>query len=765
MKTVDLMLIRSRGEGEEERRALEEQLRRLNEISLERGLRFRLLGPEEGVESGSCRLCLLLLFNRADEALRRSFEEAYRLFRETGSPAILTFFHRGEGYAPEQSLLEFSTHLSDELGHYYKTFESFDTVMLSLLMQIKLMDLDLPVEFRDGEASVDGKRFLSLESLPALANNTDFRRLKEDLARREQEYLLARTRFPEDPGREEEFLQAARRRNESRDALRELEKDLCALMLSAQEQSAGDGLSARQRKALELVEQGRCREAESLLDLGEILTEAAGEEALAERLRARLEQRVRELMQKIGILRTLRSEPGRFDRIREVYGKAVELEERNHLSKRAMRAFCAWLYERGENEAAVRSGLRCRTYLELEGDPAYLAELDDLLGLAHLSLNEFEEAEEELQRAGDALERLARKDEGKYLVHAAEVWGNLGVLYETIGDASQAEESYLRARSAYERLSRSDPGGFRGYLAGVWANLGDLYRSQGRTSQGEKALRKAVELYSALAAEHPETFSANLAAARINLGKLMHLQGRVGEAEEEYTKAEQLLRPLEAEDPLLYLPWLANVSGLMGVLLAGQERYLGAGMRLSRSKQIYEALAKEDPKARDDLVSACMALGDVHKANGLPWQAEPEYRRAAELLEELAREDPRYLRELEQIWASLGMLCDSLGETAREEAAYLRAKELLALLPADQQRACRNERAGICNNLGALYHAAGHFDRAEREYGEAEALFAALAAEDRRFRAPLRSVQDNRKRMEKDRRRQQGGGKRGFWSF
>ena len=326
MTFINIFLASSVVELKDDRLAIGDYIRKLNDIYMERNIYFRLfLCEDEDAAMADMRkqeqynqqirqsqLFLILIFNNAGEYTREEFDVAYRNFREAGAPAIVTCFRQGEGYSPQQSVLDFMKKLDGELGHYFKVYSHIDSLKLALLMQVKLMKLDLPVELETGKVLISGQEALTLDSLPLLLNNTDYRQLREEYENAEKAFQETKARYLQNPEDEEDFFRASGRRNKARAALQEMEKFLFSMLTGMEEKGMKGELTLREREALALLEQGKSREASAMLDEKEIEADADRGASLAEQGRGIQEQCVRELLTKISIEMTMTADQERF---------------------------------------------------------------------------------------------------------------------------------------------------------------------------------------------------------------------------------------------------------------------------------------------------------------------------------------------------------------------------------------------------------------------------------------------------------------------
>jgi|GEM_PF-7131761 len=428
MTTIHIFLGSSLDELRLDREEMGNYVRMLNDVYIDRGVYIKLYEceyenaamvkgrkqEEYNEEIRQSDIFLVLFYNKAGQYTIEEFREAYKQFQSTGAPAILTCFRQGEGYAPDQSVLEFMNELDEQIGHYFKRYTHIDSVKLTLLLQMKLMKLDVPIELEESAVTVGGKQLLTLENIPMWAKNADFQSLKERYQACERAYLDAKAATT-DPVTDPVFLRASEQWNEAKKALRELEQELFSIALKIEEKNNDGTLTERQRKAYELMEQGDSEGAGKIMDLREILDDAKDTEAwkqqehekVDQQANKKLEQNVQELLLRIEILKTQVQNPSRFEEIQETFEEAVGIEKRNHLKKIAMRKYVLYLYDQNDYNDAIPLAKQYLNDVEQHGDKKQIAGAANMLGLLYHDTNRLESAEQEYLRVKRRREQLA----------------------------------------------------------------------------------------------------------------------------------------------------------------------------------------------------------------------------------------------------------------------------------------------------------------------------------------------------------------------
>ena len=609
MTTIHIFLGSSLDELRLDREEMGNYVRKLNDIYRDRDVYIKLYEceyenaamvkgrkqEEYNEEIRQSDIFLVLFYNTAGQYTKEEFYEAYKQFQKTGTPAILTCFRQGEGYAPEQSVLEFMDELGEQLGHYFKRYTHIDSVKLTLLLQMKLMKLDVPIEVEESLITVGGTPVLTLKNIPMWAKNADFQSLKEQYQACERAYLDAKAATT-DPVTDPVFLRASEQWNEAKKNLRELEQELFSIALKIEEKNNDGTLTERQRKAYELMEQGDAEGANNILDLREILDDVAHAEALAQQADEKLEQHVQEMLQKIEILKTQVQKTSRFEEIQEIFEKAVGIEERNHLTRNALREYVSYLHDQKDYSHAIPLAKQYLNYVEQHGDESDIADAANLLGISYAKTNRMELAEQEFVRVKEIYEQLETENPLVYLSDLAMSYNNLGSLYAETERADEAEQEYFQAKEIYEQLATEHSSAHQPGLADTCSNLGILYVKTDRTEEAKREFLRSKEIREQLAAENPLVYQLDLASSYNDLGFVYSKTDHMDEAEQEYLRAKEIYEQLEAERLSAYQPGLATTCNNLGMLYLNIHRIELAEQEFLQSKEIYEQLIEISPE-------------------------------------------------------------------------------------------------------------------------------------------------------------------------
>lgn len=275
MKYINLFLASSIVEFEAQRKELGDYIRSLNDIYVRRGIYFDLticedlstaVAKERKQAEYNAKILdsqyFFVLFGKAaGEYTVEEFNVALESFRERGAPQIYTYFMElPQGESPEVSVTNFMQRLDQEIGHYYSTFSHLDSIKLHLLLELtRDKTLHSQVKFEDGQAIVDGNSLLVLGNIPVYSKNEMVQRLMAEKTKLDEEFSVLTVEFAATRSREllSRLSELGARRKEVTEQLHQLEMSVLNIYNdTAEKRSLGQALNWREKKALELLDQG-----------------------------------------------------------------------------------------------------------------------------------------------------------------------------------------------------------------------------------------------------------------------------------------------------------------------------------------------------------------------------------------------------------------------------------------------------------------------------------------------------------------------------
>ena len=252
-------------------------LNQLNRHFLPRGIEFVPTLPTESATDGD--LAVVLYWKDFGDLPKVEFEQAYEVFKKEAQPKIYVFFREPAPDAME-ALKAFRDSFATKYGHFYCHFETVDSVKFQMTVQSLAL---LPEAVAQDALKIDGEKIVmgsatvaSLENLPFAKLNSRRRILQRKVAKAAQEVEELEGEVdaaPDDEDLKDSLRQARVAHNALREELRQHDGFLFGLAMHIAKEST-KGMDERVRKARELFEQGKAREANQLLALPEMETQA-----------------------------------------------------------------------------------------------------------------------------------------------------------------------------------------------------------------------------------------------------------------------------------------------------------------------------------------------------------------------------------------------------------------------------------------------------------------------------------------------------------
>ena len=746
MKIIKIFLASSIDDLADDRVKVGDFFTALNNIYLERDIFFKLIKCEnydsalakEGKQTEydeeirNSDLVFFLFFKKAGKYTKHEFEVALEKFKEADKPKIVTYFKQVEdGEDIIDEVKAFMQMLDTELNHYYKEYKNIDMLKLSMLMQIKLMQLDASdFKIMDGKIYFNGGVIASVDNIPMFSKNDDLKAKKDRLAEILPKYYELQEKYMADKSDMEAYKaysEVASEKAELEESIRAKEKEIFGIAENITEKTAKGGLSRRQKRGYHLLERGDYDRALEVLDPEEIYAEMEHNSKLADNMQQRLQTNVDELLLRIEALKAKGITTESVKEICEIYERACEETRKHNLDKDVFYKHAEFLYKQKDYYKAVEVAKELEYYYsnpreQVEEDK--IARLYNLLGLLYQDLNCYSEAEEMYKKDIEITERLVAKNPEAYEGSLAMYYNNIGWLYYKTNRYSEAEEMYKKAIEIKERLAAKHPEAYEGDLANSYNNIGVLYEDLNRYSEAEEMYKKAIEIKERLAAKHPEAYEGDLATIYDNIGNLYYKTNRYSEAEEMYKKDIEIRKRLAAKHPEAYEDSLATSYNNIGNLYGKTNRYSEAEEMYKKAIEIRERLAAKHPEAYEgDLAISYNNIGNLYDKTNRYSEAEEMYKKAIEISERLATKHPEAYELFGAIsYNNIGSLYYKTNRYSEAEEEYKKAIEIRERLAAKHPEAYEGSLANSYNNIGYLYEKMGRRDEANEMFKKAKAL-------------------------------------------
>ena len=455
--------------------------------------------------------------------------------------------------------------LDNEIGHFYSFYEHIDTIKLKLLMFLKLDDLDMAeMSFEKGKFIMDGSEIMSLDNVKMVADNTSLKYWYNELENTEKEYFRLKAIYSKDKSDAElcrKYADVAAKRSSILKEIEDTEKILFEKSLNLIRDSAKGEMTARQREAYRLLEEGDLEGANAVLDFEEIKNDFHRKMEIRKQEDKHLASiHINELKSKIDILDIMTEYQNRFNDIVECYEEIMAVSFEYGAEYDVVRQYAVFLDDCGYSTKAYGIIKKLENiYDREEVDIYYKAAFYNTAGNTanHIS-GMHKETEEYFTKAIEIREKLAQKDPDRYEPDLARSYNNAGALYYAQGQSKKAEEYFTKAIEIREKLAQKDPDRYEPDLARSYNNAGVFYDNLGQSKKTEEYYTKAIDIYERQAKKDPDRYEPDLAASYNNASDFYNNQGQSKKAEKYHKKAIDIREKLAKKNPDRYEPDLAT---------------------------------------------------------------------------------------------------------------------------------------------------------------------------------------------------------------
>lgn len=542
MKTIKVF-IASSDELKPERDKFDTLFNHLNSIFTARGIRLepvkwefldssmgRLHKQEEyNREIKKCDICVVMFWQKFGDYTDEELRVADAEMRAGRKPVKIYVFFKEPGDV-SQDLQEFKDSFDKAYGHFYGKFDGSDKLQLDFVMQLERYLHSNLLKVENSQVKIDGVVVAHLDNISFAADNEKYRSLREALAEIEDDIADLEARDPRTEREESRLNAKKRKRVEIKEELGEHEQLLLDAAVRVA-QFAGERISDRMRRAIELFEQGKVSEANTVLDEAE----RDADEILrgVKELKSVGKQSVDELMVKASYM--LADEKysinERIEKVDAIYAKALELAEEcdceNEQYEKLLSEYYEFLYKYARYDKALEISLQLMHFCEdLYGmEHPYTASSYNNIGIVYNNKGDYDKALEYYFKDLTISEKVLGKDHP----HTAGSYNNIGNVYDDKGDYDTALEYYLKALIIIEKTF----GATHCDTAMSYNNIGNVYVSKGDCDQGLKYYLKALEIREkVLGVEHPDT-----ATSYNNIGNVCYHEGNYDMALGYYLKS------------------------------------------------------------------------------------------------------------------------------------------------------------------------------------------------------------------------------------
>ena len=731
---------------------------------------------------------IFMFFTKAGKFTLEELDLARKTFLEGKRPNVFVFFKAVDSTtSATDEIKKCVSKVADDYGHYFKMFDSADTIKLELLQYLVDSMPGVELKVQDGKVYLGEETIenINADNVFAYQNNSNLKKLKAQI-----NDLLSKMTEASVRGDASEALRVSAELGEVQKTYHTLEKDILDMLKKFYEENKkGNKANPRRMEALRLLELGKVEEAKALIPQEELDRRTESLETRRNIAEKQFMDEANEIIEDALVrIESLKQDVENKNRFKEIESTYDSIYNSAQTAKRfdTICDFTCFLYDQKNYPKGIQIAEKLK-YLYDDPDNTvedkYKAELLNILGTLHFGNNNLKNSktfyEESLKlyrhlaktvsksayesdvamtcnnlaalhqntdRPGEAKKfylealeiyrRLAETvNKSKYEPDVANTCNNLATLYSDIGRMDEAEKLYLEALEIRRRLAETVSSyEYEPYVVLTCNNLANLYNDTCRTDEAEKLFAEALKICRWLVKTVSKSaYEPDMALTCNNLGELYRANGRSDEAEKLYLEALEIYRRLaETVSKTAYEPKLTVIYINLALLYENTNRLDEAEKLYLEALEIRRKLAETVDKFvyESDVAMICNNLATLHQNTDRPDSAEKFYLEALEIYRRLAEtvSKSKYEPNVANTCNNLAALYSDIGRTDEAEKLYLEALEIYRwLVKTVSKSAYEPDMALTCNNLGELYRANGRSDEAEELYADALKIYRQLA--------------------------------------
>lgn len=668
MKYIKIFIASSIVDFESERQKICNFINSLNPAHVSRGVYFEPVicenitnainaerkQTEYNQEICDCQYFYVIVGQEAGPGTVEEFDVALKHFKETGAPKIYTYFLKlPEGKQPSESVIDFLKRLDKEIGHYFSTFSHIDTIQLRILVElIRDNHIGGPIELKDGQALFNGNAVLSMSNIPVYQKNTPIQELLSAKEKLEDAYagLIRLTAL--DPGNEtlaKLIADNEHERSRISEQLHTLEQELLQFYVKLNDKQHSDSpISWREKKAMELLDQGDYEGAKSILRDPQWSAEREQAEEIINSALVRIKKYISGKFTLIETIKSTGVTPEAEAEILCVFEDITALAEKYQTGMWILYEYADFLRNHNNHGKGIGISERLdRYYTDIQDEGEACAKNKYLLACMLYKTNDLPKAEILHKEALAIRKRLCASGSPEHLGQYASSCNQLGYLLFRCGKEQEAGQLYLDGIEVLRKLQNSGKQ-YAATLALTLNNLGNLARRQKDYAQAERCHLGAMELRKVAAADNSTSALGYLAMSCLNYAKLLTEMNQVPKADAYYQEASRLYNVLRQRDTKFQVDYaIAQYSYAAAMEASTPEEALKLHREVLEQRLM---LAESNTAAlRSDLSDSYYSIGKLLRKNG-DAEAEAYLEQAFELRRALYQYAPeKYAEAYNQI--------------------------------------------------------------------------------------------------------------------
>ena len=671
------------------------------------------------------------------------FHKVYDRFRQTGAPAIYTYFHRKDSDPLTDSVKAFMTELDEEIGHFFSLYEDLDSVKLGILMELaRDPGMEKAFAIRGGAACLNGKKVLSLENLPFYQGNESLQALlkeQKDLADRFEKAAVALAHDPDNRELLAEKSEISRRQKEVFDDLEKQEENLCELLLEiARMTGSARTLTSSEKLAIRELEKGAYDNAQQILRKADRSLAGGPARSMLAAEKKVLAGYVSENRLLIKTLMASGVTAERAEEIRSCWEEILRLTKEFGLDPVQAVEYTEYLQQTRDIQRSLEViELLDKLYMVCDVPEEEHAALLIEKGISLAGQGQGLEAEKCMISGVKKLRELVRKpgEERRLMPDLLLACYNLGVFEKDhFGKMEQAAYYLKEAEEGYLKLCEENPAYWETRVSLVYTSQGDIYQRQNKNKKALERYEKALKICERTAENDLMGMGQQLAENLLRIAAIKTRQDKKREAYELRIRAADIYEQMYRRSPRLYqLDWgRAAAEAIKMEYAEKKEREDHFQKGLIQALRLNSKAGKLDarnPKKREYLEKAAAlckelektgmlhsGMGDIYGNYGLLVSGEERnklFEKAWNIYIKCFPKDRSHCIK------NLNKLLQHFWEKGSAEEKLSKAEEILGLieiLEETDKQIKQRDLEDIYGTCGDIYQDCGKIRKAEEKY-------------------------------------------------
>ena len=685
-----------------------------------------------------CEMCLVLYWTKFGMYTKTELDTAYKELQAGNNPRKLYVYFKN-GAEPTEELKEFRDSFPTRYGHFFTSFENFDTLKAHFLLQFMEYQSQVlintnAIEIKDGKVVFGGIEYVNLKNVPFAGNNEEYNEIKDEIAELQEDL---ENLSPDSP----RYAKKSEKLQKLQEKLSKMENSLwdTALMIT---RLSTTKCSERLKRAMDLFTAGDNKGAQAVLNEEEIERDVEHNLhliQLGEEGKKGLATNIEEYKLKI---KTLENDIviDNSNQIINLYQKAVSAA-RGHIDicdyTDLLWDFVDFLHYQnlysmgGELYDECLTLIRNNASTQSEGEIYNLALCLNSIANFHKNAGEFKKAEKEYLESIEIRKKLVETNRDSYLPGLARCLEDIAVLKSDLCDHASGlqliEEAVAYRKEFHDLQKFSNSSEKYAHCLGSYAYI---LHCINKYDDAINVLTESIDILKQLSNQDGDNLDLknNIASYLDNLSILYKDMGNYSLAENMSLDSLKLSKDLYDRRPNAYGPDYACHLLNLGSIYHNSKELEKAILYFSDSLSVFSKMDDLNPGVyKGDMALCYMNRANSYVVLGDYEKSDSDFNFAIELYRLLVTEDEEYYAEYLAI--CLNNQSRLLNDKCKYDAAIkilLESIDIYRKLSVNYPDAYKPELADALSNIGMTYNLANYGLDAEKSLLEAIELIDSL---------------------------------------